>query len=197
MAMGMSFPGWEARQRQRKQAALLHLLGSSVGGATVGAFLGALGGAIGLGAVRSILLAAVVAYTAPRALVAVRRGRAVRGYGLQRQVPRRLRVGVSAGYFLWGSMLGAGILTVVPYGSFLVLLTAQAGSGVALAAASGALFGLGREGPTLLTLAGRQDISTLSELLRTMMRPAQRLNLLLIVVGGGLLTGLSAVARLY
>jgi hypothetical protein len=94
-------------------------------------------------------------------------------------------------------MLGAGLLTVVPYGSYLVLLAAEAGSGVTLAAASGALFGLGREGPTLLTLTGRKDISGISELLGRMIRPAQALNLVLILVGGGLLTALSATKRLY
>jgi hypothetical protein len=163
----------------------------------VGVLVAALGGAAGLEAVRPFLLAAVVACVTPTAIAAVRHGR-MRTYGLQRQVPRRLppRVGAYGAYLLWGSMLGAGVLTVVPYGSYLVLLAAEAGSGVRLAAASGALFGLGREGPALVTLAGRQDVTGISELLGTMLRPAQRLNLLLIVIGGGLLSALSAVGGL-
>lgn len=164
----------------------------------MGVLVAALGGAAGLEAVRSFLLVAVVAFVAPTAVTAVRRGR-MRTYGLQRQVPRRLPPGVGAyaAYLLWGSMLGAGVLTVVPYGSYLVLLAAEAGSDVWLAAASGALFGLGREGPTLVALAGRRDVTGISELLGTMIRPAQRLNLLLIVIGGGLLAALSAVGGLY
>lgn len=188
--MGLSLP--VGKGRKRIGAAALHVAGAGVGGAAVGACTGSLGQYLGLPSLRGWVIGIAALYAVTTMIARRRRPRA---YGLRRQVPRNLgrRVGDLMAYWLWGLMLGAGLTTLIPYSSYLVLLGAESASGVALATLSGLLFGIGRESTTLLALSGRRQLAAISDLLQTMSGPARWLNSVLVAIGGGSLIALSVL----
>ncbi len=49
-------------------------------------------------------------------------------------------------YSLWGFLLGMGTSTLIPYSSFVLLIGAQLTSGIIVAALSGLVYGVAREG---------------------------------------------------
>lgn len=82
-------------------------------------------------------------------------------------------------------MLGAGILTLIPYSNYLLLLGGQSVASIPLAVASGAMFGLAREAPALAGLVTGRP-TEIPALLPRLLPLAQRANVYL-VAGGGLL----------
>lgn len=163
---------------------MCHVTGSVLGGAGTGAVIGALGGMLRLPRVSPWLVGAAVLAAAwlgirPRP----------RSLGLQRQVPRRWRPGIPVGviYFLWGLMLGTGILTVIPHSAFLVMTAAEAVSGPLAAAAAGGAFGVGRSLAAVAQGIREADPQRTMDLLPRLGPAAQKVNIIAVAVGGSLI----------
>ena len=162
----------------------MHLAGAVGGGALLGAGLGLAGSVLELGRLRAWIVggAAVIAL-----LISVTRSHFELGRPCQ--VPRKWSRSMPAyrRFFVWGTMLGAGVVTLIPYPAYLLLLSAQATSGTSSAAIAGALFGLAREGPALLGVFRSTEPEETMEILPRL-RPAWRaVNVSLIVTGGAAL----------
>jgi len=99
----------------------------------------------------------------------------IRGLPPHLQVPRRWARHVPVGrrFTLWGALLGAGVLTAIPYSSFLVLL---AGS-VSVGAGSGAAYGLARAAGGLMIGRTGNDPQKAMELLPKFERTGRLVNL--------------------
>jgi hypothetical protein len=111
-------------------------------------------------------------------------------FGLQRQVRRRWPRGTPAwlAFALWGATLGFGLLTAIPYTSWLLVFGAELVSGPALGALAGALLGAGRQGVLLIAAARDRDPVWLMSLLPPRLGIlASTVNLTLILAGGALL----------
>jgi hypothetical protein len=112
-------------------------------------------------------------------------------FGLQRQVRRRWPRGTPAwlAFALWGATLGFGLLTAIPYTSWLLVFGAELVSGPAMGALAGALLGAGRQGVLLIAAVRDRDPVWLMDLLTPRLGIlAGSLNLTLILAGGALLT---------
>lgn len=162
----------------------LHVVGAALAGAALGALLGGAGALLALGQWRPWVIAIV-------ALVALGLGlrRRPPRLGRQRQVPRRWAPGVSPGrvYLIWGAMLGCGVATPIFHTAFVLLAGAQLTAGVVLGAASGAIFGLARQGVALVPVLRRFAPERTMGLMETLRPTARRTNAALVAVGGLLL----------
>lgn len=150
----------------------------------VGAGVGLVGEALELGRWRSWIVGGTAAIAL---LFSVTRSHFELGRPCQ--VPRKWTRSMAAyrRFLLWGAMLGAGVVTLIPYPAYLLLLGAQATSSVLSAAAAGALFGLAREGPALFGVLRPSNPEEVMEVLPRL-RPAWRaMNVVLITAGGALL----------
>lgn len=90
-------------------------------------------------------------------------------------------------FFLWGVMLGTGVLTVIPYSAALVILSAQFTSSVVAAAASGAVLGAARESTVFMPLVRANqwsDLSTLMGVLSDWKANMERINIVWVVGAG-------------
>src|SRR5688500_5433323 len=118
MAMGLERLGRGARYR----TALLHVAGAALGGAAAGALFGVAGDLAGLDRARPWVIggAALIA-------LALSVGARVKPLGRLRQVPQEWgrRMPVARRFFLWGTLLGAGAATLIPYPAYLMVLGAQ------------------------------------------------------------------------
>jgi hypothetical protein len=90
---------------------------------------------------------------------------------------------------LWGLLLGCGILTPILSSAFLVVLATQLTAGVALGAASGAVFGASRETLALVPLIWLSNKGQPADLVKVLPVSAITVGSLNIVwlLGGGLL----------
>lgn len=187
MATGLGFLG-RGRTTQALPLGGLHVLGATVAGGGLGGLLGGFGALIGLAAWRPWVVAAA-------AVVALGLGlrRRPPRLGRQRQVPRRWSPRWSAGgiYAVWGAMLGCGVATPIFHTAFLLLSGAQLTAGVGLGAASGALFGLARQGVALVPVLRRFGPERTMGLMETL-RPAARWANRALVVGGGVVLVLAS-----
>lgn len=167
-----------------------HLLGATIAGSFVGALLGGIGMLLGTDAWQPWIIGAIALIALVIAVLVqhVKLGR-------QRQVPRRLaaRLPLTPVYAFWGVLLGCGIATPIFYTTFLLLSGAQLTAGVALGAASGAVYGAVRQTTALVPVMRRFDPSRTMGLLETLRPTARRLNLLLVVAGGAVLVVTSLV----
>jgi hypothetical protein len=109
--------------------------------------------------------------------------------GRQRQVPQAWAQTMlpRRRFFLWGTLLGSGLATSMYHSAFLVLLAAQLGAGVGLAAAAGAVFGATREALAMVPPLRGFDVYQTTELLPRLAPVVRCLNALAVVVGGLLL----------
>lgn len=119
-------------------------------GAFVGGAAAIVGGVLQLSRYRSLVLLAGL-------LLCVYMARTVVRELPPRQVPRAWArmLRPSTLYLLWGGMLGAGVLTVVPYAAIWLLFLAESVSPFWTAAGAGALFGGARA-----LIAVRASVST-------------------------------------
>jgi|SRR5579884_3487177 len=161
-----------------------HILGAVGGGGATGALLGGLGMLLALPPWRPWVIGGVAVLAG---CLAVRRQTVP--LGRHRQVPRTWGQTMPPvrRYFLWGALLGNGLTTLIPYSSFLVLLSAELTAGVATGALVGAIFGGTREAMVLFPLLrGFGPVETMDLLLKCR-RQAARLNTWVALVGGILL----------
>jgi hypothetical protein len=131
----------------------LHISGAALGGAAIGGILGWLGSLFLLATWRLEIIVPLTAFALWQSLSK----RPLR-LGCQRQVPRQWNQTLPPGsrYFFWGLLLGSGVITIIPYSSFLVVLGVQLTSGTLLGCLSGALFGSTREAMALILSLHRQ-----------------------------------------
>jgi hypothetical protein len=165
----------------------MHILGSAVGGLLCGSILGWVGQIFSLPSIQvwtiSFVLLIALWYAIKRPL---------RPLGLNRQVPREwskfMPVGIR--YFLWGVLLGSGIATLIPHSLFLVVFAYQLTSGLVAAALAGLCFGITRGVCTslllLLNRGYRLEPPRLVKLLHIWLKPAQKTNMITIIVVGTL-----------
>ena len=160
------------------------MLGATLAGAAFGALVGGLGTLLGLGQWRPWTVAIVTLVALGLSL-----RRTPPKLGRQRQVQRRWAPEVSAGrvYLIWGAMLGCGVATPVFHTAFVLLAGAQLTAGVALGAASGALFGLARQGVALVPVLRRFAPERTMGLMETLRPTARWANAALVAAGGLLL----------
>jgi hypothetical protein len=181
--MAMGFLG-RGRTAQAMRLRSLHVLGAALGGALSGGALGLVGTGLALSSWRPwIIGAAALVATA----LSLRRRRVA--LGRQRQVPQAWNRSMPPGrrYFLWGTLLGSGWATLIPYSAYLVLAGTQLTAGVLLGALSGAVFGATRQGIALVLPLLRADHEAVMDLLPDFRAPAQRLNALVAIGGGAIL----------
>ncbi|MBI2760443.1 MAG: hypothetical protein HYX51_03330 [Chloroflexi bacterium] len=182
--MGLSSLG---RERTRRGASIvaLHIAGAAIGGAVTGAALGVVGEILSLASLRAgiVGLAAVVAF----ALAVFRRSRKL---GLHCQVPRRWTQVMAATplYLVWGALLGAGVVTVVPYSLFVLLMSVQMTGGLLLGSVTGAVFGGTREALVLAPLLQRATPEATFGLLPRLRRHSEWLNIIGTAAFGGICT---------
>lgn len=187
MAMGLDILG-RGKKLQLLRVGTFHLIGAVLGGGVVGGVLGWFGSLLSLSAWRPWFIVTIAAFAlwhsvAPHSLKLGRRC----------QVPRRLRytVSVDVTYFVWGILLGSGIVTLIPYSCLLVILGTQLTSGTILGALSGAIFGGVREAMTLLPLLRERtdagESSDIMQLLPALATIVRHLNTAWIVVATPLL----------
>ena len=186
MAMGLSHLGRGDRKRATA-IGLWHGLAAAVGGAATGALLGTIGMLLSLDEARPAVLV-----TGAAAAFLLGLGTRPPKLGRSCQVPREWARRHSPGrlYAYWGAMLGAGWATLIPHSAYLLVAAAELCAGPALGAASGALYGLGRELPALAGLRS-SDPEGISEALPRLSRLARRANAIVALAGGA---GLAAVA---
>lgn len=179
MAMGLTFLG---RERSRAiSAGVLHILGSIAGGAALGATLGAFGSALELdkwrgwivGGVGTLVL--IVTLTSDHFEL-----------GRPCQVPRQWTRSMPANrrFLIWGLMLGSGVMTLIPYPGYMLLLGAEITSTPAIGALAGGLYGLARELPALAVLVRPIGPEATMEMLPRLRSPWRRFNLVFSVVAG-------------
>jgi hypothetical protein len=168
-----------------------HVAGGAVGGAAVGLVVGGIGALLGAGGYSTALLGVAGAAL----LLARLRSNGLRGYGLDRQVPRNwdVRMRPLPLYAAWGAMLGSGVATLVPYLCFFMLIAAEATVPVTVAVLAGAIYGGVRQAAAVaLASGGGHDwIMITYERLRP---TARRLDVAGLVVGSAALVALSALA---
>jgi hypothetical protein len=187
MAMGLDLLGREAKLKAARVAGC-HILGAIIGGAMLGGVLGWVGSFLALQIWRSWILLLVGAFALWHAIA----GKSFK-LGRQCQVNRRWKCPISyeLAYFLWGWQLGCGVITFIPYSSFVVLLGVQCTSGWMIGLLSGALFGGLREAVILPTLWQKssegKSPSRLMHLLSSLGVIVQRLNLAWLLLGVPLL----------
>lgn len=157
-----------------------HVIGAALGGAVLGITISLSGAALDLPQYRGVVgvLAGMVAL-----LIAVRRPAA--HLGRQRQVPRAWgrNMPPTRAYFLWGVLLGAGGLTVVPYSSYVIVIAAEATTRPVVAALVGMTFGTLREAASIWLSLTRTNPRTISDSLPQYRTIAYRANLVFGVSG--------------
>jgi hypothetical protein len=175
MAIAMTVPGGIRRRQVALVAA--HLVGATLGGASVGAVLGAVGAAVAL---ERLSVPILVTVAVAIALATLRpHGRS---YGIRCQVPRRWSTRETyAVAFAWGALLGSGFATLVPYPAYFFLPALELLVGIQAAAVAGAAFGLGRELVVLWPLLAGRDPEHAMNLLEPMRRFGKRMNAALLV----------------
>lgn len=183
MAMGLGFLGRGSR-RLATPAAGMHVLGSSIGGAVTGALFAGLGSLLWLPRWRMLIVGSAAFLSLALSLIRLRIA-----LWPQRQVPRGWGQTLPGPlvYFLWGAMLGSGVITVIPYTSMVVLVAIQLTGPVGVAAAAGAVFGFARALPALLPLVARpyaKEPPRAATLVPVLQASAARFNWALIVGGG-------------
>lgn len=155
-----------------------------MGGAIIGAALGLMGDVAGASGARVWIVGAAAAIALVVSLTSDH-------FELGRpcQVPRRWSRSMPAfrRFLIWGAMLGSGVLTLIPYPAFFVLLAAEVTSPPLIAAVAGGLYGLVREAPALIPLASRGEPQELMDVLPRLKPSWRRLNLALAVLGGAAL----------
>ncbi len=140
--MGLDFLG-RGKKWRVVQAGICHILGAAFGGAMLGGFLGWIGSFLPSLQWQPFLIIVLASFALWHALY-----RGSSHLGRRCQVNRRLKsriIFIELGYFLWGMQLGCGIITLIPYSSFVLLLGSQLTSGFFPGLLSGALFGGTRE----------------------------------------------------
>lgn len=180
--MGLSSLGRETKGLA-SQSGAVHVLGSALGGAATGALAGWLGSLANLDSFPAWVLGAGAAIAI---VISVR----ARHFELGRpcQVPRRWSKTMPARrlYLMWGAMLGAGVVTLIPYPAYALVVAGQAVAGPLLAAAGGGLFGIARELPSLIPLFRDVHPETAMESLPRFRSAAGKLNVTVAAVGGSL-----------
>jgi hypothetical protein len=143
--------GRESQGSRTLELAFVHLIGAAAGGGAVGLLVGMIGWRVG--ATGRPVIAAVLVFL----LVVAALWRRHPHLGLSRQVPRRWPtwVPLPIGYLLWGGMLGSGVMTVIPFSSFLGVLALEFVSVPWGAALVGAAYGLAREAPAAVAFLNR------------------------------------------
>jgi hypothetical protein len=161
-----------------------HLAGAAIGGAAVGAILSAIGWALRLTQWYPWVITIAVATALAQAFFGF-----LPAIGRQHQVPRDWARTMPAGrrYFLWGFLLGGGILTLVPYEFTIVIVSVQLVSGAVLGSLAGAAYGASREAMALWPIARRLSSRQTMHLLPSFRRSAYRINIVLIIASGLLL----------
>lgn len=181
--MGLGFLGRGQRVRAVR-VGIIHMIGGALGGASVAAILAIAGGLLGADRYQFWIIGGV-------SLIALWHATSKRKaqLGTRRQVPRgwgrSMRPELS--FFLWGVMLGTGVLTVIPYSAALVILSAQFTSSVVAAAASGAVLGAARESTVFMPLVRANqwsDLSTLMGVLSDWKANMERINIVWVVGAG-------------
>ncbi|MHB8601007.1 MAG: hypothetical protein ACYDER_29910 [Ktedonobacteraceae bacterium] len=125
------------------QAGICHILGAALGGAMLGGFLGWVGSLLPPLLWRPCLILGLAIFAFWHAL-----SQRSSYLGRPCQVNRRWNsrsTFIELGYFLWGMQLGCGIITLIPYSSFVLLLGAQFTAGFFPGMLSGMIFGGVRE----------------------------------------------------
>jgi len=185
--MGLDFLG-RGRRWECIQIGGFHILGAALGGALLGGLLGWLGSLLSLSTWRPEIIA-ITAIFAFWHSVSPRPAK----LGCRRQVPRKLKhfSSVKAYYFICGTQLGCGIVTLIPYSCLLVILGVQLTSGFVLGLVSGILFGGTREGLVLFTLFRRHQEEArpghMMQLLPKLAPQMRRFNVIWIIAGSFLL----------
>lgn len=145
--MGLDFLG-RGRKWRLVQAGICHILGAALGGAILGGFLGWIGSFLPSLQWRPFLIVVLASFALWHAIY-----RRSSHLGRQCQVNRRWKsriIFTELGYLLWGLQLGCGIVTLIPYSSFILLLGSQFALGFFPGLLSGTLFGGMRESVAVL-----------------------------------------------
>ena len=182
MAMGLNFLGRE--RRRAFVAGLLHLSGAVVGGAAIGALLGLMGAWLGLDGWRIWIVAGM-------ALVVVTISITSKRFELGRpcQVPREWTRSMPANrrFLIWGLMLGSGVVTLIPYPAYLLLVGAELTAGPLIAGVAGGLYGFARELPALVVLARPAGPEATMDMLPRLRIAWRRFNLVFAIAGAAAL----------
>ena len=175
--MGLNFLGRE--RRRAVTAGALHVLGSMVGGAAVGAILGIAGSWLDLDRWRLWIVAGAALVVLGLTLT-----RDHFEFGRPCQVPREWTRSMPANrrFLIWGLMLGAGIVTLIPYPAYFLLVGAELTTGPAIAALAGGLYGLARELPALTVLVRPQGPEKTMDLLSRLRVAWRRFHLVFAIV---------------
>jgi hypothetical protein len=184
MAMGLGFLGRESRVTS-VSAGAVHVVFATLGGALTGAAAGSIGLLIGLGSSASTALLIVIGALA----LAVALRRQPMKLGRPCQVPKQWSVTMPAKrlYATWGLMLGAGVVTLIPYSAHLVLLVGQLVAGPLIGAISGAVYGAVREAVALTGVGGGLQPVPAMDALERWATPARLANIGAVAIGGTLL----------
>lgn len=171
------FLGWQLRG--------LHILGATLGGAFTGSAVGGIGALLIPAAGRPWVIGAVTFWAIVHSL-----WRPEQPLGRKWQVPRiwNQTMPPRRRYFLWGALLGCGLATPIIYSGFLVLLGAELIAGPFLGGLAGAVFGGIRQALALVPLLHCRSLSETAAFLPRLRSPFRRLNLMVVVFGGLLLT---------
>jgi cytochrome c biogenesis protein CcdA len=155
-----------------------------LGGAITGGVLGGIGEFAALAPWRPWLIGAAVTWAIGLGL-----RRRPRPLGRQWQVPRAWNQTMPPRrrYFLWGLLLGCGLVTPISYPAFLVLVSAELTAGPLLGSLAGAVFGATRQALALVPLLRRCTLAETAALLPRLRGPFRRLNTVVVAVGGLLL----------
>lgn len=113
--------------------------------------------------------------------------------GLRRQVPRAWNQTMAPGrrYFLWGAMLGSGVMTPILASAFWLLVGAQMTTGPVVGAASGAVFGAARQSVAVVPGLVDLDPGATMALLQRYRSATRRLNAAVALAGGFVLVMLA------
>jgi hypothetical protein len=155
-----------------------------LGGASLGLGLGILGTVLGSQLARLTLV--IVAWMASLWYAVMRPSQRL---GLDRQVRRRWDPGKSPGrvHAIWGATLGFGLFTAIPYSAWLLVFAVEAVGGPLLGAVCGGMLGLGRQLPLLIIPWTNLNPGETVSLVDRWATSAQRVNLTLVILGGGLI----------
>lgn len=165
------------------QLRVLHVTGAVLGGAITGGIIAGGGAMLIRAPWRPWIIAAIALWAL--ALSVRRRSTQL---GRRWQVPREWNKTMPPHrrYFLWGMLLGCGLLTPISYPAFLLFLGVQATAGVILGILSGALFGGVREILALYPGLRRCSLAETAAFLPRLGASFRFVNVI-VVVGGGLL----------
>lgn len=189
MATGLDPRGRGVRHELR--LAMVHTLAAAAGGAALGAALGGVGLLLRLDEIRPWFIACGAA-GATYLSWSRRHGR----LGRQKQVRRRWPRGTPRwlAFVAWGLNLGFGVLTSIPYASWLFVLVAEAAAGPFLAAIAGAFLGAARESLLLVAAFRSRDPSWLMNLLPPRLDRSARIGDVALIMAGGALLALGGLA---